>query len=97
MALTLSQDREIEELQRQLGQAQKELGWLRSYCFALRQNLDTALYIKQKFAEGDILGAKQAWNELSQKEKIALYMAPTKGGFLTTKERELIRQPGFNE
>ena len=95
MALTLSIDREIVELQRQLSQAQKELGYCLNYCFALSRNLASAAYIKQRLAEGDIQGAAEAWYELEQKDQIALNRAPTKGGFLSTKERELMKTSEF--
>lgn len=83
------------ETERQLAQAEKELGYCRNYCFALSKNLETALYIKQRFADGDIQGAAEAWFELSQKDQMALNLAPTKGGFLSTAERALMKSGEF--
>ncbi len=79
----------------ELIQAQKELGYMRSYCFAISRNLDTAIYIKERFKDGDIKGAAEAWYEMDERDQKALYMAPTKGGFLSTKERSLMKSGEF--
>ena len=38
-----------------------------------------------------------AWFELSDDEKKALWIAPTKGGAFTTKEREVIKSSEFRK
>lgn len=47
--------------------------------------------------EGDISSAAEAWFELSDEEKGDLWVAPSKGGVFTTKEREIMQSKDFRE
>lgn len=48
-------------------------------------------YIQEKLAEGSFQSAAAEWYRLDQQDQMSLYLAPTKGGCFTTKERELMK------
>jgi len=52
--------------------------------------------IKSGIAQGDMLLACESWDELSEDEQTALWVAPKFGGIFTTEERKIIKG-GFNE
>lgn len=54
---------------------------------AIREGIDT----------GDYLKAAEAWYELDQDTMRALWVAPTKGGPFTTKQREIMRSNEFTQ
>ena len=56
----------------------------------VRENILTILEMKQCLGNDDLHGAYELRAELSDEEVIALWVAPTKGGIFTTKEREQI-------
>lgn len=51
--------------------------------------------IKEGIASGNLEMAKEAWDELEDYQKMALWVAYTKGGPFTIQEKEIIR--GFDE
>lgn len=53
--------------------------------------------IKDGIAAGDLSTANEAWKELTDTEKQILWVAPSKGGVFTTKEREIMKTPEFRE
>lgn len=53
--------------------------------------------IKTGIANEDYLTAAEAWYELSQDAMRALWVAPSKGGVFTTKEREIMRTNEFTK
>ena len=53
--------------------------------------------IKESIASGDYSLGCEAWNELSDEEKKALWKAPSKGGCFTTSERAAMKTPEFRE
>lgn len=53
--------------------------------------------IKLGIAENNFSSACEAWQELSEDVKIALWRAPSKGGCFTTKEREIMKSKEFRE
>jgi len=55
----------------------------------------TAIVIKDAFAEDDKSTAAEAWNECNEDEKRDLWLAETKGGFFTMKEKEWLRAATF--
>ena len=57
---------------------------------AVRENILTILEMKQCLGNDDLHGAYELRAELSDEEVTALWVAPTKGGIFTTKEREQI-------
>jgi len=64
---------------------------------ALRGNLSTVLCMKEGIESGDLSAAKEAWSELDEDEQRSLWVAVTKGGIFTTKERETIKSPEWSE
>ena len=59
---------------------------------AVRELFASVACIKKALQEEEFDLAKEAWQELSDDEKRALWRAPTKGGIFTTIEREQIRE-----
>ena len=53
--------------------------------------------IKTALANEDYSTAKEAWNEIPDDEKTALWKAPSKGGCFTTKEREQMKSNEWRE
>jgi len=53
--------------------------------------------IKDGIATGDWATANEAWKELSTTEKELLWIAPSKGGVFTTKERATMKTSEFRE
>ena len=51
--------------------------------------------IKDGIGSGDLSTASEAWFELTDIEKQSLWVAPSKGGPFTTKERETMKTPEF--
>lgn len=49
------------------------------------------------FGKDDHYSAAEAWFELPQDAKEALWVAPTKGGPFSTRMREIMRSPGFRK
>ena len=61
----------------------------------LSENLASVWYIKQHIQEDDEHGVAEAWDELSNEQKEALWLAPTKGGVFTTQERAYLKSDKF--
>ena len=57
----------------------------------VRDNLESVLAIKVGIATGDIESAAEAWYELDENSMRGLWLATTKGGIFTTKERDIIK------
>ena len=55
------------------------------------ENAESVRGIKAAVAVGDDCGGAQLWLELTNDERIALWVAPSKGGIFTTHERAVIR------
>ena len=51
--------------------------------------------IKTGIEIGDLVMAKEAWDELTEEEKIGLWKAPSKGGVFTTQERAIMKSTEF--
>lgn len=63
----------------------------------LYDNLETVSTIKTALAGDDYSTAKEAWDELTEDEKKAIWVAPSKGGPFTTAEREQMKSTEFRE
>lgn len=62
-----------------------------------QKNADSIQCIKDGIAEGRLSTAAEAWFELDDETKGALWKAPSKGGVFTTKEREVMRTAEFKQ
>lgn len=58
---------------------------------AVDENLESIIAVKNCIASDDIEGAAEAWYELDQQVMTDLWVAPTKGGIFTTKERDIMK------
>jgi len=68
------------------------------YSEVVRSNITTIFQVKEALANDDYLSAVAVWSDLSHEEQATIYkLAPTKGGILTTEERDKIKSNEFNE
>lgn len=58
----------------------------------VQQHFDLICEVKASLAEDDIDTARGALNDLSDEEKHAIWVAPTKGGIFTTEERRKLKE-----
>lgn len=60
---------------------------------AFAKHWQSVAWIKEALAaeQPDMHGVAEAWGEIPQDDQMALWLAPTKGGCFTTKEREAIK------
>jgi hypothetical protein len=63
---------------------------------AVRANFNSIAYMKEAHENGDALAFAEAWLELDDDTKSALWLAPTKGGVFTTAERAFLRSDEVN-
>lgn len=64
---------------------------------AVQANQSSIDAIKAGLEAGDLSGAAEAWFELSDQTKQALWVAPTRGGPFSTKERDTMKSSEFRE
>jgi hypothetical protein len=64
---------------------------------AYGRNVTSVIAIKDALAEGNYSAAFEAWNEIADDDKGALWLAPTKGGCFTTKERAQMKSNEWND
>jgi len=53
--------------------------------------------IKESIESGEYSSGSEAWQELTEEEKMGLWKAPSKGGCFTTQEREVMKSPEFRK
>lgn len=58
---------------------------------ALGRHRESVDFIKDRIKAGDMAAAVSEWADIPQVDQMALWLAPTKGGYLTTEERQQIR------
>jgi len=63
---------------------------------AVRANFNSIAYMKEAHENGDALAFAEAWLELDDDTKSALWLAPSKGGVFTTAERAFLRSDEVN-
>lgn len=99
MSITASTHRDVDNLQRELDQANKALYRVRRCMSAVRDEIDVVYAVKEAIANDDLEAAQGAWDDLEYQAQDALILAPKSGGVFTTKEREEItkfwRQEGI--
>ena len=61
------------------------------------ENKESILAVKAGIANEDLASAAEAWFELDNETKQALWKAPSKGGCFTTQEREILKSPEFRQ
>jgi hypothetical protein len=65
------------------------------YAELVDQLADSIEAIKTGIEIGDLVMAKEAWDELTEDEKVGLWKAPSKGGVFTTEERATMKSTEF--
>lgn len=64
---------------------------------AADENADSVTLIKEGIAENDLVKAAEAWYELDNDTKMALFLAPSKGGCFSTEERAVMKTSEFRQ
>lgn len=61
----------------------------------LIEHMNSLNVVRNGIASGDISGAAEAWEEIPRDDQKILWLAMTKGGFLTPQEKEVIQSTEF--
>lgn len=64
---------------------------------AIQEHWETIYEVKVGIRENRYSEAREAWEELSWDDQIALWVAPSKGGIFTTEERRIIKSAEFKQ
>ena len=64
---------------------------------ALQRNFASVYFIKEHLALQGWEAVAEAWGEITNDDKKALWLAPSKGGIFTTAERKDLKSNEFNE
>ena len=76
---------------------QNDTGPLMAHNEALQRNYASVYFIKEHLALQAWEAVAEAWGEISNEDKKALWVAPSKGGIFTTAERNDLKSNEFNE
>ena len=76
---------------------QNDTGPLMAHNEALQRNYASVYFIKEHLALRAWEAVAEAWGEISNDDKKALWVAPSKGGIFTTAERADLKSNEFNE
>ena len=85
------------ELVNALQQQNDNVGPLMTHNEALQRNYASVYFIKEHLALRAWEAVAEAWGEITNDDKKALWLAPSKGGIFTTAERTDLRSNEFNE
>lgn len=72
-------------------QVEEVYGYFRAFTRAFAEHYPSVMAIKDLLAQQQIEQAREAWAEIPQQDQINLWLAPTKGGVLTTEERAMLK------
>jgi recombination protein RecT len=86
---------EVEEVP-ELAITNEEITRLLAHNNCMRDEWLSIWAIKYSLIHNRLDEAKEAWGELTEEEQTAIWIAPSKGGIFTTKERSIIKS-GFKE
>jgi hypothetical protein len=78
-------------------QQQQDTGPIMAHNEALQRNYASVYFIKEHLALKAWEAVAEAWGEISNEDKKALWVAPSKGGIFTTAERSDLKSNEFNE
>ena len=78
-------------------QQQQDTGPIMAHNEALQRNYASVYFIKEHLALKAWEAVAEAWGEIGDEDKKALWIAPSKGGIFTTAERADFRSDEFNE
>jgi hypothetical protein len=78
-------------------QQQQDTGPIMAHNEALQRNYASVYFIKEHLALKAWEAVAEAWGEISNDDKKALWVAPSKGGIFTTAERSDLKSNEFNE
>ena len=78
-------------------QQQNDTSPLMDHNEALQRNYASVYFIKEHLALRAWEAVAEAWGEITNEDKKALWVAPSKGGIFTTAERSDLKSNEFNE
>lgn len=73
---------------------QKQASEYDSLCY---KHIDSLTCIREALIANDYSTAKEAWRELGEEVQIAIWKAPSKGGWFTTAERSAMKSKEWSE
>ena len=76
---------------------QQDTGPIMAHNEALQRNYASVYFIKEHLALRSWEAVAEAWGEITNDDKKALWVAPSKGGIFTTAERSDLKSDEFNE
>ncbi len=62
-----------------------------AFTSAFQKHYLSMMQFEKAYFDGDYDTAKEIWNEVEYEDRVALFLAPTKGGFLSTEQRNSIK------
>lgn len=71
--------------------------YFKKFTDAVNRNMAEIIDFKNAVDEGDLLTASGIWYDFSEEDQQTLHLAPSKGGILTTKQREILKSSEFSE
>lgn len=77
--------------QAELEAKEKAVAFYRAHAEAIKEHWESLVFIREQIKLGEIGAAKEAFMEIDEKSRSALWVAPTKGGFFTTDERDYLK------
>ena len=81
---------EVAAAIKQQGEKEVENRWVK-FTKALTENYESLMAIRTHLQNKEWEAAREAWNEVSNEDKVDLWVATTKGGWFTTKERDQMK------
>jgi len=75
----------------------QDTGPIMAHNEALQRNYASVYFIKEHLELKALEAVAEAWGEISNDDKKALWVAPSKGGIFTTAERSDLKSNEFNE
>lgn len=82
--------------QQRIGEAvEEQVGRVKKHNAALAKHFQSVAFIKESIGTGDYSAAYEAMTEIPNEDRADLWLAPSKGGIFTTKEREIMKSSEF--
>ena len=82
---------EIEHLTAERVTVKEIYAWFAKTTQANERNHDSLIAIREFLFEEKFDAAREAWDEVSHEDQRAIWVATSKGGWFTTKERHLMK------
>jgi deoxycytidylate deaminase len=95
VANAIKQQEEMAQVQEVKDKAREMLNNVLACQEAARRNIANISVVQEAIAAEDLSTASEAWWEIEESDRDKLWLATTKGGLLSVKEREIIKSDEF--